>query len=68
MSNQVMCFCKACQGRTVGLKTGLSFGGHVVNWLLVALTGALWIIPYLLILAVSSSTRCMTCGNKAKSL
>ena len=68
MSNQVMCHCKRCQGTTVGLKTGLSFGAHLFNWLLIVLTGAIWLIPYLLIVAVSGSTRCMSCGTKAKQL
>lgn len=68
MSNQVMCRCNRCQGTTVGLKTGLSFGAHLFNWLLIVLTGALWILPYILIVAVSVNTRCMTCGTKAKPL
>jgi hypothetical protein len=68
MSGQVMCFCKACQGRTIGLKTGLSFGAHLFNWLLIVLTGALWIVPYILIVAVSGSVRCTKCGGKSKQL
>lgn len=68
MSSQVMCMCKVCRRSTVGIKTGLSGGAHLFNWLLIVLTGALWIIPYILIVAVSGCTRCMTCGNKAKPL
>lgn len=60
-----MCHCKQC-GVQIGVKSGLSFGGHFINIVLVFLTGLLWIVPYILILAVSSKTLCSKCGKQAK--
>lgn len=62
-----MCNCKQC-GVQIGVKSGLSGGGHFINIVLVFLTGLLWVIPYVLILAVSGKTICSRCGRKAKSL
>lgn len=60
-----MCSCKQC-GVQIGVKSGLSGGGHLINIVLVFLTGLLWIIPYVLILAVSGKTLCSKCGKQAK--
>ncbi len=62
-----MCCCKQC-GVQVGVKSGLSGGGHFINIVLVFLTGLLWIVPYALILAVSGCVRCSKCGHKAKQM
>lgn len=65
--SQVMCRCGSC-GVKPGIRTGLSGLGHFGNWCLILLTGALWLIPYLLIWACSYSTRCITCGRQSKKL
>lgn len=65
--SMVMCKCRSC-GVQVGVKTGLSGGGHFVNLCLVLLTGFIWVIPYVLIMAVSGSTRCSKCGKSCKSI
>lgn len=62
-----MCNCKQC-GVQIGVKSGLSGGGHFINIVLVFLTGLLWIVPYVLILAVSGKTLCGKCGRKARQL
>jgi hypothetical protein len=62
-----MCNCKQC-GVQIGVKSGLSGGGHLINIVLVFLTGLLWCLPYLLICAVSSKTRCSVCGKVSKQL
>jgi len=67
MSGVVMCGCKAC-GVQVGIKTGLSGGAHLVNIVLVFLTGLLWVVPYIIILACSGSVRCTKCGGKSRKL
>lgn len=67
MSNCMVC-CKNCQCNTVGIKTGLSAGGHLVNIFLVFLTGLLWCPVYLLVACTAGSTRCTVCGNTAKKL
>lgn len=67
MSN-CMVFCKRCKCNHVGIKTGLGAGGHIVNLILVVLTGLLWVVPYILIIACSGSVRCTNCGAKANRL
>jgi hypothetical protein len=57
-----------CCGVQIGVKFGLSVGGHLINIVLVFLTGLLWIVPYVLILAVSGCVRCSKCGHKAKQI
>lgn len=68
MSSQVMCFCKACKANRVGIKTGLSGGGHFVGLVLTLFTGLLFAPVYLLMIAVSGNTRCTTCGSVARKL
>lgn len=67
MSNCMVC-CKNCQCNTIGIKTGLSAGGHIFNLFLVFLTGFLWVIPYVMIACVAGSTRCTQCGEVARKL
>lgn len=66
MSN-CMCSCKTC-GVKPGIRTGLSGVGHFFNCIVVLLTGALWLPVYLLIWAVSYTTRCTSCGRQSKKL
>lgn len=68
MSSQVMCKCHRCQKPTVAIKTGMSFGAHLVNWVLVVLTGLLWVIPYLIIWACSGKVLCTVCGSHCKQI
>lgn len=62
-----MCNCRQC-GVQIGVKSGLSGGGYLVNIALVFLTGLLWIIPFILILAVSGKILCSKCGKQAKAI
>lgn len=62
-----MCKCKSC-GVQIGVKSGLSGGGHCVGLLLTLFTGLLFAPVYLLMIAVSSSVRCSECGKVAKTL
>lgn len=66
--SMVMCRCKTCSRNTLGVKTGLSGGGHLVGIVLTLLTGLLFAPVYVLMIAVSGSTRCSVCGNVAKKL
>jgi hypothetical protein len=62
-----MCKCPSC-GVQIGITKGLSGGGHLVNIVLVLLTGLLWCPVYLLFCLVSGSTRCTKCGRDAAKL
>lgn len=62
-----MCKCKSC-GVQIGVKSGLSGGGHCVGILMTIFTGLLAFPVYLLMIAVSSNTRCSQCGNTAKTI
>lgn len=66
--SMVMCRCKVCSRNTVGVKTGLSGGGHLVGIVLTFLTGLVFLPAYVLMIAVSGSVRCSVCGNVAKKL
>lgn len=66
MSN-CMCNCRTC-GVKPGIRSGLSGVGHFFNLVLVVLTGFLWVLPYLLIWAVSYKTQCTGCGRYAKKM
>jgi len=68
MSSQVMCFCKTCRRNTVGIRTGMSAGGHVFGLLLTFLTGLLGAPLYILMVLCSGETRCTCCGKLAKKL
>lgn len=59
--------CKCC-GVQVGVKSGLSGGGHCVGLLLTLFTGLLFAPVYLLMILVSGNTRCSQCGNIAKNI
>jgi hypothetical protein len=60
-----MCKCPSC-GVQIGITKGLSAGGHLANIVLVLLTGLLWIVPYILILACCGTTQCSKCGRCCK--
>lgn len=62
-----MCNCKQC-GVQIGVKSGLSGGGHLVGICLTLLTGLLALPLYALMIACSGSTRCSKCGRKSKTL
>lgn len=66
--SMVMCRCKVCSRNTVGVRTGLSGGGHLVGIVLTFLTGLIFLPAYVLMIAVSGSVRCSVCGNVAKKL
>lgn len=68
MSSQVMCMCKTCRRSTIGIKTGLSGGGHFVGLVLTLFTGLLFGPVYLLMILCSGTTRCSVCGSVAKKL
>jgi hypothetical protein len=68
MSSQVMCFCKSCKANRVGIKSGLSGGGHFVGLVLTLLTGLLALPVYILMMLCSGSVRCSVCGNISKKL
>lgn len=68
MSSQVMCMCKTCRRSTIGIKTGLSGGGHLVGIVLTFLTGLIFLPAYILMMLVSGNTRCTVCGSLAKKL
>ena len=57
-----------CCGVQIGIKTGLSGGGHFVGVCLTLLTGLLFAPVYVLMIAVSGSLRCSKCGKKSKSI
>ena len=59
--------CKCC-GVQIGVKSGLSGGGHCVGLLLTLFTGLLFAPVYLLMILVSGNTRCSQCGIIAKAL
>lgn len=59
--------CKCC-GVQIGIKSGLSGGGHCVGLLLTLFTGLLFAPVYLLMILVSGNTRCSQCGIIAKAL
>lgn len=60
-----MCRCKQC-GVQIGVKSGLSGGGHFVGICLTLLTGLLALPLYVLMIAVSGKTLCSKCGKQAK--
>jgi hypothetical protein len=62
-----MCKCKSC-GVQIGVKSGLSGGGHCVALLLTLFTGLLFAPVYLLMILVSGNTRCSQCGSVAKAI
>ena len=62
-----MCKCRSC-GVQIGVKSGLSGGGHCVGLLLTLFTGLLFAPVYFLMILVSGSVRCSQCGNVAKKL
>lgn len=66
--SQVMCFCKACKANRVGIKTGLSGGGHFVGLVLTLFTGLLFGPVYLLMILCSGTCRCTQCGSVARKL
>ena len=66
--SMVMCRCKNCSRNTLGVKTGLSGGGHLVGIVLTLLTGLLALPLYILMMLCSGSVRCSICGNKATKL
>lgn len=68
MSSQVMCFCKTCRANKVGIKTGLSGGGHFVGLILTLFTGLLFAPIYLLMILCSGNVRCTQCGRVASKL
>ena len=68
MSSQVMCMCSVCRRRTVGIKTGLSAGGHLVGIVLTFLTGLLALPVYILMALVAGNTRCTVCGSLVKKI
>lgn len=57
--------CQCC-GVQIGVKSGLSGGGHIVGICLTLLTGLLFAPVYGLMIAVSSKTLCSKCGKQAK--
>lgn len=59
--------CKCC-GVQVGVKSGLSGGGHCVGLLLTLFTGLLFAPVYLLMILVSGNIRCSQCGSIAKAI
>lgn len=63
-----MCKCKVCQKNTVGIKTGLSAGGHLLGLVLTFFTGLLFLPLYILMCLCTSTTRCTICGSIAKKL
>lgn len=62
-----MCNCKQC-GVQIGVKSGLSGGGHLVGICLTLLTGLLFAPVYVLMIAVSGCVRCSKCGRKSKQI
>lgn len=68
MSSQVMCFCRTCKANRVGIKTGLSGGGHFVGLVLTLLTGLLALPIYILMMLCGGSVRCSQCGSIARKL
>lgn len=66
--SMVMCKCKNCSRNTLGVKTGLSGGGHLVGIVLTFLTGLIFLPAYVLMVLVSGSVRCSVCGSLAKKL
>ena len=64
---QVMCKCRRC-GIRLGIKTGLSAGGHITGIVLCALTGLLFIPLYLVMICCGGNTRCTHCGSVASKL
>jgi hypothetical protein len=60
-----MCNCGSC-GVQIGVKSGLSGGGHLVGICLTLLTGLLALPVYVLMIAVSGKTLCGKCGKQAK--
>lgn len=66
--SMVMCRCAACSRNTLGVKTGLSGGGHFVGIVLTLLTGLLFAPVYMLMILCSGTTRCSVCGSVAKKL
>lgn len=59
--------CKCC-GVQIGVKSGLSGGGHCVGLLLTLFTGLLFAPVYLLMILVTGNTRCSQCGSIAKAI
>ena len=68
MSSQVMCFCRNCKANRVGIKSGLSGGGHFVGLVLTLFTGLLFAPFYLIMMLCGGSVRCTTCGSVARKL
>lgn len=68
MSSQVMCFCRNCKANRVGIKSGLSGGGHFVGLVLTLLTGLLALPIYVLMMLCSGTCRCTHCGAVARKL